>query len=281
MVCRKVSWSTTEGGSVHIPLHTVETSFHVYRLDGSASRWEEILVSLDGISQPPRIPFPEKISVSSRGFEVQHTSRGVEGSYQVVSMVTGKCVAHIDLAVLEPTPSPPVRGAPPQGEGDLGENEKGARNASLEELVSHLRQRLCESAPGSAADGSGCKVCPRDWLPHKDECYWVSKESKFWSESFKDCEMRTSQMLVIQDREEMEFIQNITQRTNLVWIGLTVKSPEKKWTWVNTSPLDQSLFPVTGSAEGNSCGMIRRNRINSESCNTEFKWVCQMGAILL
>ncbi|KAG6923015.1 killer cell lectin like receptor F1 [Chelydra serpentina] len=130
-------------------------------------------------------------------------------------------------------------------------------------------------------DGSGCKVCPRDWLPHRDKCYWVSKESMFWSESFKDCEMRTSQMLVIQDREEMEFIQNITQGTNLVWIGLTIKSPEKKWTWVDTSPLDQSLFPVTGSAEGNSCGMIRRNRINSESCNTEFKWICQMEAILL
>ncbi|CAM5105184.1 unnamed protein product, partial [Natator depressus] len=89
--------------------------------------------------------------------------------------------------------------------------------------------------------GSGCKVCPRDWLPHRDKCYWVSKESKFWSESFKDCERRKSQMLVIQDREEMEFIQNITQGTNLVWIGLTIKSPEKKWTWVNTSPLDQSL----------------------------------------
>ncbi|KAM9119390.1 uncharacterized protein ACDP82_015811 [Pangshura tecta] len=124
-VCRKVSWSTTEGGSVRIPLHTVETSFHVYRLDGAASRWEEILVSLNGISQPPHLSFAEKISVSSRGFEVQPMSRGAEGSYQVVSMVTGECVAHIDLAVLEPTPSPPVRGAPPQGEGDLTKNEKG------------------------------------------------------------------------------------------------------------------------------------------------------------
>ncbi|CAM5159159.1 unnamed protein product [Eretmochelys imbricata] len=167
-------------------------------------------------------------------------------------------------------------------QGPAQEEQAGAAgNASLEELVSHLRQRLCDTPPGSSADGSGCKVCPRDWLPHRDKCYWVSKESKFWSESFKDCEMRKSQMLVIQDREEMEFIQNITQGTNLVWIGLTIKSPEKKWTWVNTSPLDQRLFPVTGSAEGNSCGMIRRNRINSESCNSEFKWMCQMGAILL
>ncbi|KAH1182572.1 hypothetical protein KIL84_004064 [Mauremys mutica] len=95
--------------------------------------------------------------------------------------------------------------------GPAHEDRLGAAgNASLEELVSHLRQRLCDSAPGSAADGSGCKVCPRDWLPHRDKCYWVSKESKFWSESFKDCETRTSQMLVIQDREEMNWNEKST-----------------------------------------------------------------------
>ncbi|KAM7145793.1 uncharacterized protein RBU57_014476 [Macrochelys suwanniensis] len=112
VVCRKVSRLATEGGSVRIPLHTVATSFHVYRLDGAASRWEEILVSLNGISQPPRIPLAEKISVSNRGFEVERVSRGAEGSYRVVSTVTGECVAHIDLGVLGescgPLPSPLV-----------------------------------------------------------------------------------------------------------------------------------------------------------------------------
>ncbi|XP_074873422.1 killer cell lectin-like receptor subfamily F member 1 [Carettochelys insculpta] len=156
-----------------------------------------------------------------------------------------------------------------------------AEDTPLEELVSHLRQRLCDTASGSSAGSSGCKLCPRDWLTYRNKCYWLSKASAFWSESWKDCETRTSQMLVIQDKEEMGFIQNVTQGTHLVWIGLAIKSPEHKWTWVDGSPLDQSLFPVTGSAEGNSCGMIRRNRINSESCNTEFKWICQTGAILL
>uniref|UniRef100_A0A8C4VYL9 C-type lectin domain-containing protein n=1 Tax=Gopherus evgoodei TaxID=1825980 RepID=A0A8C4VYL9_9SAUR len=130
-------------------------------------------------------------------------------------------------------------------------------------------------------DGSGCKVCPRDWLPHKDECYWVSKESKFWSESFKDCEMRTSQMLVIQDREEM--VKKRSWGFNFAWGGF-VTLLKSSYINSNKSHFKSQIFcrfPVTGSAEGNSCGMIRRNRINSESCNTEFKWVCQMGAILL
>uniref|UniRef100_A0A674JQ71 C-type lectin domain-containing protein n=1 Tax=Terrapene triunguis TaxID=2587831 RepID=A0A674JQ71_9SAUR len=130
-------------------------------------------------------------------------------------------------------------------------------------------------------DGSGCKVCPRDWLPHRDKCYWVSKESKFWSESFKDCEMRTSQMLVIQDREEM--VKKLSWGFNFAWGGF-VTLLKSSYIGSNKSHFKSQIFcrfPVTGSAEGNSCGMIRRNRINSESCNTEFKWICQMGAILL
>uniref|UniRef100_A0A8C0J2P9 C-type lectin domain-containing protein n=1 Tax=Chelonoidis abingdonii TaxID=106734 RepID=A0A8C0J2P9_CHEAB len=85
-------------------------------------------------------------------------------------------------------------------------------------------------------DGSGCQVCPRYWLPHRDKCYWVSKDSKFWSESFKDCEKRTSQMLVIQDKEEM--VKKRCWGFNFAWGGFVY---EKKWTWVDTSPLDQSL----------------------------------------
>ncbi|XP_074975876.1 killer cell lectin-like receptor subfamily F member 1 isoform X4 [Caretta caretta] len=87
-------------------------------------------------------------------------------------------------------------------------------------------------------EGSGCKLCPRDWLLHGDKCYWLSKERKDWTGSRDDCSGKSSRMLVIQNREEMDFIQDVVQDANYIWIGLKVTPPGGKWTWVDGSPLD-------------------------------------------
>ncbi|XP_073167715.1 killer cell lectin-like receptor subfamily B member 1B allele C [Lepidochelys kempii] len=151
----------------------------------------------------------------------------------------------------------------------------------LEDLVSRLKQGLCHSAQSPSADGSSCKLCPMDWLSHRGKCYWFSKDSKTWNESRADCSAKSSRKLVIQDGEEMAFIENITRGLYHVWLGLRVTSPGKNWTWVDSSMLDQTLFPVTGPADVNSCGVIKGNRIHSETCSAEFKWICQKEAMPL
>lgn len=57
--------------------------------------------------------------------------------------------------------------------------------------------------PFPPLEGTECKLCPRDWLLHRRKCYWVSKAFKNWKKSFEDCTVKTSQMLVIQDQDEM------------------------------------------------------------------------------
>ncbi|XP_034613501.1 killer cell lectin-like receptor subfamily B member 1B allele B isoform X1 [Trachemys scripta elegans] len=79
----------------------------------------------------------------------------------------------------------------------------GERNASLEDLFSRLKQSLCDPAEINSAGGSGCKLCPRDWLLHGDKCYWLSNKADTWSKSHDDCSRKGSQMLVIQDQEQM------------------------------------------------------------------------------
>uniref|UniRef100_A0A8C0J307 C-type lectin domain-containing protein n=1 Tax=Chelonoidis abingdonii TaxID=106734 RepID=A0A8C0J307_CHEAB len=133
----------------------------------------------------------------------------------------------------------------------------------------------------SARPRARCKLCPMDWLSHRGKCYWFSKDSKNWTESRADCSAKSSRKLVIQDQEEMEFIQNVTRGKYHVWLGLSVTSAEKNWTWVDNSVLDQTLFPVTGPTDVNSCGVIKGNRIHSETCSAEFKWICQKEAVLL
>ncbi|XP_044838593.1 killer cell lectin-like receptor subfamily B member 1B allele C [Mauremys mutica] len=152
-------------------------------------------------------------------------------------------------------------------------------SSCLEDFRSRLKPILCEPHNGSLAEDSGCKLCPRDWLLHGDTCYWLSKKSKNWTGSRDDCLWKSAQMLVIQNREEMDSIQNLTQGANDVWIGLTVTLPGGKWTWVDGSPLDPMLF--SGSAAGNSCASVKGTQIQSETCTAEFKWICQKEAAVI
>ncbi|XP_039373264.1 killer cell lectin-like receptor subfamily B member 1B allele C isoform X3 [Mauremys reevesii] len=152
------------------------------------------------------------------------------------------------------------------------------KGSCLDDFRSQLKQTLCVSSLSNATEGSKCKLCPRDWLLHRRKCYWVSKEVKYWKKSFEDCTVKRSQMLVIQDQDEMDFIRNVTKAVNHIWIGLNVTSPEKNWMWVDGSLVNQTLFPVTGLAEQNSCGVMKGEQIRSEICGAEFKWVCQKEA---
>uniref|UniRef100_A0A8C3HY36 C-type lectin domain-containing protein n=1 Tax=Chrysemys picta bellii TaxID=8478 RepID=A0A8C3HY36_CHRPI len=84
--------------------------------------------------------------------------------------------------------------------------------------------------PLPPAGGSGCKLCPRDWVLHGDKCYWLSSKPDTWSKSHDDCSRKGSQMLVIQDREQMVtyILCRGTERTT-------------KWAWIRD--LNLGLFP--------------------------------------
>lgn len=76
--------------------------------------------------------------------------------------------------------------------------------------------------PSLPPEGSGCKLCPRDWLLHGDKCYWLSKERKDWTGSRDDCSGKSSRMLVIQNREEM--VTSNTGSSNSSWRKTCVTS---------------------------------------------------------
>uniref|UniRef100_A0A8C0J1T5 C-type lectin domain-containing protein n=1 Tax=Chelonoidis abingdonii TaxID=106734 RepID=A0A8C0J1T5_CHEAB len=129
--------------------------------------------------------------------------------------------------------------------------------------------------------GSSCKLCPKDWLLHGDKCYWVSKGIKGWEWSREDCLMKRAQLLVIDDWKEMAFVRNNTQNQHQVWIGLNITSPGRTWTWQDGSPLNQTQFPVFDPAKENNCASVKKNKIHSEICQTELKWICSKAAVLV
>uniref|UniRef100_A0A8C3HGS6 C-type lectin domain-containing protein n=1 Tax=Chrysemys picta bellii TaxID=8478 RepID=A0A8C3HGS6_CHRPI len=131
-----------------------------------------------------------------------------------------------------------------------------------------------------SAGGSGCKLCPMDWRLRGDKCYWVSRGSKTtWI-----CKKRTDSMSGHQlpvPHSLQESLPALTGGTSQFWIRLSVSSPEKAWTWLDGSRLDQTQFPVSGPAEGNSCGALVGKQLNSDTCSSGFQWICQRDAVPL
>ncbi|XP_075770319.1 killer cell lectin-like receptor subfamily B member 1B allele C [Pelodiscus sinensis] len=141
---------------------------------------------------------------------------------------------------------------------------------AIQETLSRLKRHLC-----SSAEGSSCVLCPRDWLPYKRKCYWVSKEMKMWKSSQADCITKSSHLLVTQDQEEMDYIQTMINEQNSIWIGLNLKSPERSWSWVDGSLVNEDLHGVR------DCGVLKRNQIALDTCSAELKWICQKDALLI
>uniref|UniRef100_A0A8C6V8M6 C-type lectin domain-containing protein n=1 Tax=Naja naja TaxID=35670 RepID=A0A8C6V8M6_NAJNA len=150
------------------------------------------------------------------------------------------------------------------------QQDENKANSQLEKLRTCLRQHLCETT-----ENGSCSVCPITWLPYEDKCYWISTSILSWDQSYRDCEAKRSQLLVISSTGEQEFIQ---KKTNLnTWIGYRFNLPEKKWMWVNYSPLNQTLSQFL-TAE---CGIIGKKGIASDMCNTELNWICQKPSVII
>ncbi|XP_030399809.1 killer cell lectin-like receptor subfamily B member 1 [Gopherus evgoodei] len=173
------------------------------------------------------------------------------------------------------------KGQTPAAPGSDGAGSRDPSTAECSARLERFQSQLCPTAQPGPAGGSRCKLCPTDWQLRGDKCYWVSRGLKTWSESRTDCIARGSQLLVIRDPEELESLKDLTHSPNQFWIGLSVSSPEKAWTWLDGSRLDQTQFMVSGWDEWTRCGKLWGNQIHSDTCSSVRRWICQRDAVPL
>ncbi|XP_041867735.1 C-type lectin domain family 4 member F-like [Melanotaenia boesemani] len=118
--------------------------------------------------------------------------------------------------------------------------------------------------------------CPDGWKRFGRSCYFISTESKTWSESRNDCQERGADLVIINSKEEQEFVSKLSK---YFWIGLQWK--EHGWKWVDGSPLTETFWEDGEQNIYNSYYRVYNNYegkwVAKGSSYTDY-WICEKNS---
>ncbi|XP_017685564.1 PREDICTED: C-type lectin domain family 4 member E-like [Lepidothrix coronata] len=96
----------------------------------------------------------------------------------------------------------------------------------------------------SADKMEGWMCCPKRWRRFQNSCYFLSLDTMSWAGSEQNCTGMGSHLVVINSREEQEFLFNLAKEkvTNTYetkyYIGLT-SYQNGQWQWVDQTPYEK------------------------------------------
>ncbi|NP_001035129.1 immune-related, lectin-like receptor 4 [Danio rerio] len=137
--------------------------------------------------------------------------------------------------------------------------------------------------------------CPEDWQYHAGKCYYFSSNTNTldWFKSRDACISDGGHLVIINNRDEQEFLMSKTNKyKGSFWIGLTDKSTEGQWLWVDNTKLSTDIRYWNGQepdnwkgyrneyTEGEDCARIEQNNWNINSwfdafCTIAFRRICE------
>ncbi|XP_030643637.1 CD209 antigen-like, partial [Chanos chanos] len=120
------------------------------------------------------------------------------------------------------------------------------------------------------------------WFYFSSSLYYISTETKNWSESRQDCIKRGADLVIINNKEEQEFVNRLWKMSQSgLWIGLTDINTEGVWKWVDGTALNTGYW---GKGEPNNLGqsgnedcvvLDRPDTWIDVSCDTKTKYICE------
>ncbi|XP_055019902.1 C-type lectin domain family 4 member E-like, partial [Boleophthalmus pectinirostris] len=88
--------------------------------------------------------------------------------------------------------------------------------------------------------------CDVGWELNGTSCYYFSTLKLSWSQSRRQCQKASGDLVKIESREEQRFLFGkvrhlMSEDEEKFWIGLTDSETEGEWKWIDGSALDPSL----------------------------------------
>ncbi|XP_043093425.1 CD209 antigen-like protein D [Puntigrus tetrazona] len=116
------------------------------------------------------------------------------------------------------------------------------------------------------------------WIYYQFGLYYVSNETKNWTESRRYCTERGADLVIIENRQKQDFMKKISNGSD-VWIGLTDSEVEGTWKWVDNSTLpSDSGFWKQGEPNGGTdenCAFSGSAGLFDYTCSNLLKWICE------
>ncbi|XP_053196679.1 CD209 antigen-like protein E [Scomber japonicus] len=113
--------------------------------------------------------------------------------------------------------------------------------------------------------------------------YYVSSHMDNWYNSRSDCLDKGADLLIINTKEEQEFL---NQYRRITWIGLTDKEAEDRWKWVDGTPLTTSFWHRGEPSHGEKQDCVETkyftdtNSWDDADCAHRNFWICEKKAFV-
>lgn len=114
-----------------------------------------------------------------------------------------------------------------------------------------------------------CGPCPKEWFTYSNSCYYFSDKKKTWKESVITCQNMKSQLLYIENQEEMAFFKHIKA---LSWTGIYRNGSDPQWKLITGSSIP---FRIREPHSGRyNCVMIQSDHY-ADNCEQPSMFYCK------